>query len=236
MQRTTIKDTINMVGQKVMIRGWVRLVRDHGKVTFVDVRDHSGIIQTVFVGNEIAKSLRGEDVIEIEGTVQKRKEGTEKKEMETGSVEVFGDSVTVIEKSAELPIDMGAKELNVELPTLLEYRSLTLRHPKVQAIFKIQEIIVDSFRKALKEKDFTEFTAPAIVPGATEGGAEVFKVKYFDYEAFLGQSPQFYKQIMVGIFERAFTVGKVYRAEPSMTTRHLTEYLSLDAEFGFIND
>ncbi len=234
--RTIIRDTLNKVGEKATIYGWVRLVRDHGKVTFVDVRDFSGVIQVVFVGNADAKSLRSEDVVVIEGTVQQRKAGTENTEIETGSIEIFGESLTVLERAGDLPIDMGAAELNVELPTLLDHRSLTLRHPKVQAIFKVQEIIVDAFRNALKEKDFTEFVAPAIVPTATEGGAEVFKIDYFDYNAFLGQSPQFYKQIMVGAFERAFTVGKVYRAEPSVTTRHLTEYLSLDAEFGFIND
>jgi nondiscriminating aspartyl-tRNA synthetase len=243
MHRTPIIKIISEVGKDVSIFGWVRLVRNHGKVAFVDVRDYSGMIQVVFVPStldeesaKVFKELHGEDVVEIIGTVQGRKEGTENKELPTGSVEVLAKSVILLSKAAELPIDMGAKELNVELPTLLDYRSLTLRHPKVQAIFKIQEIIIDAYRQALKEKGFTEFTAPAIVPTATEGGSEVFKIKYFDYDVFLGQSPQFYKQIMVGAFERVFTIGKVYRAEPSVTTRHLTEYISLDAEFGFIND
>jgi nondiscriminating aspartyl-tRNA synthetase len=241
--RTFIKDLPTEVGQEVTIKGWVRLVRDHGKVVFVDLRDFSGIVQNVFVlsmlseeHSEFVKSLRGEDVIVIKGTVQKRKPGTENPEIENGDIEILASSLEVLQKAAELPIDMGAKELNVELPTLLDHRSLTLRHPKVQAIFKIQEIIIDSFRSSLKEKGFTEFTSPAIVPLATEGGAEVFKVDYFDKKAFLAQSPQFYKQIMVGVFERVFTIGKVYRAEPSVTTRHLTEYISLDAEMGFIED
>jgi nondiscriminating aspartyl-tRNA synthetase len=236
MERTPIKQTVQKLDEKVRIQGWVRLVRNHGKVIFVDVRDYSGIIQVVFVGNDAAKELRGEDVVEIEGTVQKRKPGTENPDLETGLVEIFGEKLAVLEKAQELPVDMGAKELNVDLPVLLDHRGLTLRHPKVQAIFKTQEIIVDSFRAALKEKGFTEFTAPSIVPVATEGGSEVFKIDYFNYNAYLGQSPQFYKQIMVGAFERVFTIGKVYRAEPSVTTRHLTEYLSLDAEFGFISD
>ena len=243
MERTPSLDTLNKVGQEVRLKGWVRLVRDHGKVMFVDIRDYSGVVQVVFVAGMLSdeqvaliKGLHGEDVVEIIGTAQQRKPGTENADMPTGTVEVFGKELTVLQKAAELPFDMGGKDLNLELPTLLDNRSLTLRHPKVQAVFKVQEIIVDSFRNALKEKGFTEFIAPALVPLPTEGGAEVFKVNYFDKTVYLGQSPQFYKQIMVGVFERAFTVGKVYRAEPSVTTRHLTEYLSLDAEFGFIEN
>jgi nondiscriminating aspartyl-tRNA synthetase len=243
MPRTPAKETLNQIGQKVTLKGWVRLFRDHGKVAFADIRDYSGVIQVVFVSSMldeksagVVKGLGGEDVVEIIGTVQSRKEGTENPDMETGTVEILADSIKVLQKAEELPFDMGAKELNLELPTLLDHRSLTLRHPKVQAIFKTQEIIINAFRKALKEKGFTEFTAPAIVPTATEGGAEVFKVQYFDKDAFLAQSPQFYKQIMVGVYERVFTVGKAYRAEPSVTTRHLTEYITLDAEFGFIDD
>jgi len=236
MERTPAKETINKIGQRVLIKGWVRLVRDHGKVTFIDIRDYSGVIQVVFIGDVTAKGLHGEDVVEITGTVQERKPGTQNPELATGSVEILGETIEILQRAEELPFDMGGKDLNMELPTLLDYRALTLRHPKIQAIFKIQEIIIESFRNTLKEKDFTEFVAPAIVPVATEGGAEVFKIDYFDKSAFLGQSPQFYKQIMVGVFERAFTVGKVYRAEPSVTTRHLTEYVSLDAEYGFINN
>jgi nondiscriminating aspartyl-tRNA synthetase len=243
LTRTPNIETLDKIGEKVLIKGWVRLFRDHGKVSFVDMRDYSGVIQVVFVQSmlpeemvPVVKGLRGEDVVEITGTVQKRKEGTENTEMSTGSVEILADSIKVLQRSAELPFDMGAKELNLELPTLLDHRSLSLRHPRTQAIFKVQQIIIDSFRDSLKEKGFTEFTAPAIVPVATEGGSEVFEVKYFDKNVYLGQSPQFYKQIMVGVFERVFTVGKVYRAEPSVTTRHITEYLSLDAEYAFIND
>lgn len=242
MERTAIIDTSKKIGEKVEICGWVRIVRNHGKVIFVDVRDYSGLMQTVFTANqisdeqaEIVKDLRSEDVVKINGTVQKRKEGTENKESETGSIEILADGIVLLEKARELPFDMGSKDLNVELPTLLDYRSLTLRHPKIQAIFKIQELIVSSFREALKKKGFTEFFPPALVPVATEGGSEVFKVNYYDHNAYLAQSPQLYKQIMVGVYERVFTVGKAYRAEPSVTTRHLSEYVTLDAEFGFIN-
>jgi len=130
---------------------------------------------------------------------------------------------------------MGKKELDSELPTLLDHRSLTLRHVKQQAIFKIQETLVSSFRNTLKNENFTEIFVPTIVPAATEGGAEVFSINYYDHKAYLAQSPQMYKQIMTSVYERVFTVAHAYRAEPSVTTRHLSEYISLDAEMAFIN-
>jgi len=125
--------------------------------------------------------------------------------------------------------------LDLGLPTLLDFRPLTLRNQKINSIFKIQEVVIDSFRRALKEKDFFEFQAPVFIPEVAEGGAEVFKVPYFDHEVYLSQSPQLYKQILVGAYERVFSVNKTLRAEPSMTTRHLTEVTTLDAEFGFID-
>jgi nondiscriminating aspartyl-tRNA synthetase len=122
--------------------------------------------------------------------------------------------------------------MNISLPTLFDWRPLSLRNEEVSAIFKTQEELIDGFRKTLKSLDFTEFQAPAIVGTAPEGGAEIFKIDYYDYNAYLAQSPQVYKQIMVGVYERVFTVTKAYRAEPSMTSRHLSEYISLDAEMG----
>ncbi|MFI5241070.1 MAG: aspartate--tRNA(Asn) ligase, partial [Microgenomates group bacterium] len=111
-----------------------------------------------------------------------------------------------------------------------------LRHPKVKAIFKVQEVVIDAFRRALQSKEFIEFQAPSIISSAPEGGAEIFEIKYFEHKAYLAQSPQLYKSLLVSIFERVFSVNKVFRAEPSVTTRHLTEVVSLDAEFGFIKD
>ncbi|MCL4386812.1 aspartate--tRNA(Asn) ligase [Patescibacteria group bacterium] len=125
--------------------------------------------------------------------------------------------------------------MNLELPTLLDNRGLSLRHPKTSAIFKIQETIAKTFRNSLKENGFTEIFVPTIVPTATEGGAEVFSIDYYNKKAYLAQSPQLYKQIMVSVFERVFTIAHAYRAEPSVTTRHLSEYTSLDAEMGFID-
>jgi len=232
MERTLIADTPKKVGEKVKIKGFVHVVRAHGKIAFADITDRSGILQVV--GRDDLAALKPQYAVEIEGTVNARPEKMFNDKIETGKVEMFADKVTILAKSEEMPFDMGGEELNLELPTLLDYRSLTLRHPKQKAIFKVQAVIIDAFRKALLEKDFMEFQAPSIISAVPEGGAEVFKVDYFDRQVYLSQSPQLYKSLLVGAFERVFSVNQIFRAEPSVTTRHLTEATSLDAEFGFI--
>jgi nondiscriminating aspartyl-tRNA synthetase len=234
VERTLIIDTTKKVGEKIKIQGFVHVVRAHGKIAFADITDRSGVLQVV--GKDDLANLRPQYVVEIEGTVNARPEKMVNDKIETGTVELSAEKVTVLVKSDEMPFDMGAENLNLELPTLLDYRSLTLRHPKVKAIFKVQEVVIDAFRRALQAKDFFEFQAPAIISSAPEGGAEIFEVKYFDHKAYLAQSPQLYKSLLVGVFERVFSVNKIFRAEPSVTTRHLTEVVSLDAEFGFIKD
>lgn len=232
MERTLIIEAVKKVGEKVRLEGWANTIRDHGKITFIDLRDRSGIVQCV--GTNLPH-VSPESVIEIIGTVANRPERLVNTKIKTGGIEIQIESLNVISPAAELPFDMGKEDLDLELPTLLDYRSLTLRHPKQQAIFKVQSVIVDAFREALLKKDFVEFQAPSIISSVPEGGAEVFKVKYFDYETYLSQSPQLYKSLLVGIFERVFSVNHIFRAEPSVTTRHLTEATSLDAEFGFID-
>lgn len=182
-----------------------------------------------------ASTLTTESVIEIEGLVNKRPEGTVNQDLSTGAVEVEAHKIRVLSQARILPFDITKKDLYLELPTLLDNRSLTLRHPKISSIFKIQETIASTFRKTLVDEGFTEVFVPTIVPSATEGGAEVFKIDYYGHDAYLAQSPQLYKQIMVSIFERVFTLAHAYRAEPSVTTRHLAEYVSLDVEMGFIS-
>lgn len=238
MERSVIYDCLEAVGQKVLLRGWVERVRSHGKIAFFDLRDRSGTVQVGAFGQDLAtkvSSLSVQDVIELEGKVKQREERYVNKNVVTGTIEVELESFSLISKAEEMPFDMGGKDLILELPTLLDYRALTLRHPKISPIFKVQESVIDEFRVALKKKDFTEFQAPVIIPQAAEGGSEVFEVKYFGHKAYLAQSPQFYKQILVGVYERVFSVNKTLRAEPSVTTRHLTEVTTLDAEFGFIN-
>lgn len=239
-KRTLASETSKNIGSAVTLHGWVRLRRDHGKLIFLDVRDRSGTIQVVVnpkaseAAYEASRDLRPEDVVEIEGKVNKRPIGTINKDLPTGEVEIEAHSLKVLSKAETLPFDMGENELNLELPTLLDHRSLTLRHPKVQAIFKVQNVVIDAFRRFMQENSFFEFQSPLIIPAVPEGGADVFEVDYFNHKAYLAQSPQLYKQILVGSFERVFTVTKIFRAEPSVTTRHLAEIVVLDAEMGFI--
>lgn len=239
MERTVIIDTLQKVGETVILAGWVQTVRSHGKVAFFDLHDRTGLLQVGGFGKEIASqiaALNPQDVVEITGLVKKRDERYINPDMATGTVEVELQELTVISPADTMPFDMGGKELNVELPTLLDYRSLTLKHPKVQMIFQIQAALADEFRKAAQKLDCTEIFVPTIAAGATEGGAEVFTVDYYDHTAFMTQSPQLYKQIMVGVFERVYTIAKAYRAEPSVTTRHLSEATQMDIEIGFIKD
>lgn len=233
MERTLITETSKKVGEKVCIKGWANTVRDHGKISFIDLRDRTGIVQCV--GQNLEK-VSPESAIEIIGTVAERPEKLINSKINTGKIEIQIEELNVLSQASELPFDIGGEDLNLDLPTLLDNRSLTLRHPKQQAIFKVQSVIIDAFREALLKKDFMEFQAPTLISAVPEGGAEVFKVKYFDNEVYLSQSPQLYKSLLVGIFERVFSVNKIFRAEPSVTTRHLTEVTSLDAEFGFIDD
>ena len=239
ISRIISRDTVEKIGEKVTLSGWVERVRSHGKIAFFDLRDRGGVIQIVALTPEIASSIENlsiQSAVTIEGIVKERGERFINPHIPLGKVEIeLQKPVEILSHAHELPFDMGGVELNLQLPTLLDYRALTLRHPQISSIFKVQEVVIDSFRKALKEKDFTEFQSPVIIPQTAEGGSEVFEVKYFDYKAYLAQSPQFYKQILVGVYERVFAVNKTLRAEPSVTTRHLTEVTTLDAELGFIN-
>lgn len=234
MERTLIAQTPELVGQTILLKGWVNTIRDHGKIAFLDLRDRTSTIQVV-TSSEMVKDIRLESVVSVTGLVKSRPEKLVNHNIPTGTVEIEATSVDLVSKAAELPFDMSKESLDLELPTLLDNRGLTLRHPKVKAIFRIQEVVVDAFRRALQAKSFVEFQAPVIIPSVPEGGAEVFEIKYFAYKAYLAQSPQLYKSLLVSIFERVFSVNQICRAEPSATTRHLSEATSLDAEFGFID-
>src|SRR5260221_504356 len=232
MERTLVSKTPKKIDEKVKLEGWVNSVRDHGKITFIDLRDRTGIIQCV--GSNLPK-VTAESVIEIIGKITKRPEKLVNKNIQTGEIELQIEKLKVLANAHELPIDMGKEELEVELPTLLDLRSLTLRHPKVKSIFKVQAKLAEAFRKAATELGCTEIFIPTIAATATEGGAEVFKVKYYDHDAFMTQSPQLYKQMLVPVFERVFTIAKAYRAEPSVTTRHLSESTQMDCELAFVD-
>jgi len=240
MERTLIAQTPQKVGKKVKLSGWINNRRDHGKLVFIDLRDRSGSIQIVVIPDKEeayknAKIIRSEYVVEIEGLVKERPcragvecEGTDRVELEAEKINILSET------DGELPVDISQEDMHLNLETLLDNRSLTLRNKKVNAIFKIYAQLLESYAKALRKSGFTEVKTPKVVSAATEGGANFFKIKYFDRDAFLAQSPQFYKQASVGVFERVFEIGPVFRAEPHFTTRHVNEYVSLDAEMGFI--
>ncbi|MCL4354918.1 OB-fold nucleic acid binding domain-containing protein [Patescibacteria group bacterium] len=207
-------EAFNFVGKTIKIKGFVRIRRDHGKLIFLDLRDKDGIIQVV-VNPKVsekaykkAQELRPEYAIEVVGGVNKRPGGTVNKNLgPSGEVEVEAEEIKVLSNAEVLPFDMGSDELNLELPTLLDFRSLTLRHRKIASIFKVQEAVCGAFREGAVKLGCTEIFVPTISTSATEGGAEVFKVNYYDYDAYLTQSPQLYKQIMVGVFERVYTIS-----------------------------
>ncbi len=241
MERILSVEATSKVGQEVILQGWVNARRNMGKIVFLDLRDRGGIVQVVGVPSEldeasqtVLKDARPEWVIALRGIVKERGEKQKNSNHPTGTIEVLAKELEVLAKAEPLPLDLEDKKIGLDIH--LDYLPLTLRADKWRAVFKIQAEIVEAFRSYLRAQGFTEFQAPKIVGGSTEGGANVFKIKYFDQEAFLGQSPQFYKQIMVGVFERVFTVGNVYRAEEHATTRHLNEYTSLDLEMGMIKD
>lgn len=231
MARVLIAEISKYVGQKVTVSGWLNTVRAHGAIVFMDLRDRSGVLQVV-AKPDLVKGLTEESVLLVEGEVKKRPPNMQNPQLPSGDVELKAEKIEVVAKAETLPFDL--RDLKVSLPTLLDFRPLVLRNQKIKAIFEIEEQVIIAFRKTLKDQGFTEFESPNIVPATAEGGAEVFHVDYFKSDAYLAQSPQLYKQILVPVFERVFTVAHVFRAEPSVTTRHLTEYVSLDAEMGFI--
>src|SRR3989344_3951824 len=149
MSRTLIAETINKIGQEVIVSGYVVAIRDHGKLVFFDLQDRTGLIQVV--GNEGVSGLRSQDVVLVEGKIEKRPTELVNEKILTGKIEIKAANIKVLAKAAELPFDLSLPEPNVSLPTLLDYRALTLRHPRIKAIFKVQEVIIDAFRQTLKD-------------------------------------------------------------------------------------
>jgi len=237
MQRTYIKDLSQKVGEEVIIKGWVDVRRDQGKMIFFDFRDMSGKVQGVVLpgseAKENAEKSRPEWVVEIKGKVNKRPEKNVQTDKQNGDIELEILAIDVLSQAQELPFELGG---DINLDTYLDYLPYTLRDDKTKAIFKVQAEITKSYREFLNSKDFTEFQAPKIIGDDAEGGAGVFDISYFDRVAHLATSPQFYKQIMVGVMERVFCIGNVFRAEKHSTTRHINEYTSMDIEMGFITD
>ena len=231
MKRNLIRELKELMGKVVKVEGYVHKIRVLKYITLIVVRDRSGLVQCVAENSSInLKSLKLESVVSIVGEVKESKNSLNPFEISINKVEIISDV------KEELPIEINKENLTVNLDTMLDNRVLSLRNEKKQAIFKVQNIIVESFREFLANREFTEIFTPKIVAEGAEGGTEVFEVKYFENKAYLAQSPQFYKQMMVSVFERVFEVGQVYRAEEHNTNRHLNEYVSMDLEFGYIED
>lgn len=236
--RIYIKDLKDHIGKEITIAGWVDVRRDHGKLIFIDLRDGSGKVQMVALPNhedthKVSDTARSEWVLKVTGKVNERPEKMVNKDEANGNIEVEMTGVEVLSEAQELPFEKDA-ELNLD--TYLDSLPFALRDPKKRAIFKVQATIIQSFRWHLIQKGFVEIQVPKLTGEDAEGGANTFEVDYFGKPAHLATSPQFYKQIMVGVFEKVFTSGQVYRAEKHSTSRHINEYTSLDLEFGFIKD
>ncbi len=231
--RILAADLPSQVGKQVTIAGWLHRRRELKSVTFLIVRDRSGLAQVVLSGPAAALAdveMPEETVISVDGTVTAN-------EQAPGGAEIVQPTITMLsDPAAPPPFDLYRPAITAGLPTILDGAPTTLRHPNLRAGFEISAASVHGFRSALEALGFVEVHTPKIVESATESGANVFKLDYFGRPAYLAQSPQFYKQAMVGVFERVFEVGPVFRAEPHDTARHLAQYTSLDAELGFISD
>jgi nondiscriminating aspartyl-tRNA synthetase len=215
------------VGERVRMAGWVHGTRDLGRVAFLVLRDRAGLTQIVL---DEPVAFVPETVLEVEGTVTPAAQAP-------GGVELRAPSFHVLAApSAAPPVELRRPLLKETLPTILDHAAVALRHPRRRACFQIAAAALHGFRATLDRLGFTEISTPKIVVSATESGANVFELDYFGTRAFLAQSPQFYKQTLVGVFERVYETGPVFRAEPHDTTRHLAEYTSLDAELGFVAD
>jgi len=234
MERALTCQLKKYAGQEVMMQGWVHRTRKLGQVTFIVLRDRGGLGQAVIEGDQHDPiQLMNESVIQIEGLARLD-------ERAQGGAELQVSKLKVISQPVEPPpFAINSKHIYsaARLDTILKHRAISLRNPRIRAIFKVQAELIAAFRDFLTKQGFTEICTPKIVSCATEGGAELFPVQYFEQKAYLAQSPQFYKQIMVGSgLERVFEVGKAYRAESHNTARHINEFVSLDYEMGFIKD
>ncbi|NIM47213.1 MAG: aspartate--tRNA(Asn) ligase [Candidatus Aenigmarchaeota archaeon] len=225
-----IKDYI---GKEIEVAGWVHKIRKLGGITFIIIRDRNGFVQAVVdkeTKNIKIQDLKPESVVKITGKLSKDKRAPGGAELRISKIEILS------KVKEDIPIEISKKDLGVNLDTLLDYRPITLRNQKQKTIFKISAKVCNVFQEFFDKNDFVEIHTPKIVSQGAEGGAQLFPVKYFGKKAFLTQSPQFYKQIMVGIYERVFEIAPVYRAEEHNTRRHLNEYISLDIEMGFIKN
>lgn len=222
--------TESLIGKKVVLGGWIEDFRKLGKMSFITLRDVTGISQVIVKGelNENLGEINRQSVVSIKGTVQETKARDFAFEIKADEIEVLGKAVH------PLPVDpIGRLESNID--TRLNHRALDMRNQKTASIFKLRHHVLQSLRKTLAEKKFIEITTPKIIGSASEGGANLFSLDYFGKTAYLAQSPQLYKEQMTIGLERVFEISNFYRAENSHTGRHLSEFTSIDIEAAFMD-
>ena len=235
MERTLSSETLEKVGQKVKLLGWAATIRDHGKITFIDLRDRKGIIQCV--GKDFPK-LTSESVIEVEGEVAKRPENLVNKNIPTGEVEVKVEKVTVLTKSTELPIPIEGDGLEIEEPARLKYRYLDLRRPRMTRNLRVRSKVTSFIRNWLTERDFVEVETPILTKTTPEGARDFIVASRLQPGKFyaLPQSPQQYKQLlMVAGLERYFQIARCFRDEDPRADRAYGEFTQLDLEMSFVS-
>lgn len=233
-ERVLSVDLKNHIGKKVVLLGWIHKVREMGALVFLVLRDRKGLTQIIVDNEEEKEKLRGlqvGSVLKVIGEVVSEKRAAIGAEIHNPKIEVM----VPVSYPTPIEIDKPIDHTPENLDTLFDYKVVNIRNVTEQGIYKIQAGVKQALREYLYSQDFTEFNSPKLLAGSTEGGAEVFKLDYFGKEATLAQSAQFYKQIMVGALERVFEINPTYRAEMSVTTRHMTEFIHVDCEMGFIS-
>ncbi len=229
---TQPEELINQIGKTVTLSGSIYKIRTMSGFSFVILRTRSSLVQCIYMQDSCSfpiEKLMEEACVLVTGDVVAEERSKVGYELQLRNIQVLSTP------SEALPVVINNKQLDVSLDTLLDYRPITLRNQKERAIFKIQEGICRGFRDFLNSQGFTEIHSPKIVYAGAEGGANIFKLDYFGGNAYLAQSPQFYKQMMVGIYERVYEIAPVFRAEKHDTSRHLNEYTSVDFEMGYID-
>jgi nondiscriminating aspartyl-tRNA synthetase len=232
MERTLAKDVKNHVGEEIKLQGWVFQIRPVGKIKFLILRDRTGIVQTIILNKEIdISNIERESVVTVYGKPKLEKQAPNGVEVEVLKVELIEKAATPL----PFEVNRASDLLNIKIDTLLDHRPFSLRNPEISSVFRVQAEIVRAYAEFLRNDGFLQVHTSKIISAGTEGGTNLFPIQYFEQTAYLAQSPQFYKQMLVGAgYERIFEIGFVYRAEDHATSRHINEYLSLDFEMGFI--
>lgn len=233
MERTLVKDL--KPGKEVLLKGWIYEIRVLAKLGFILLRDRTGIVQCVIQGDELKKlsELSLESAVEIKG---KTKEAKVKAEFARNDIEVDVSEIVIISKAEKLPIHVNEKTTTTEFQNRLDYRFLDIRKPKIQAIFEVEATVMKAFREFMEKEGALEGVFPSIIGASSEGGTELYRLKYFEYDAYLSQSCQLYKQMLACSLEKVFTLFTVWRAEKHNTPRHLNESRQMDYEQGFADE